>query len=132
MLSLFICFTTYTCYKTWVFIHIEQKMFKVKNICWAKKQTKKKPYSVFSSVKEGRSNFTEQKYNKYCLSSVTNTNNYSDEFMFMLWFSHQVVPDSSQPRGAHHASLSLIISWSLPKFVCIYSVMPYSAFNTML
>lgn len=54
--------------KTWVFIHIEQKILKAKTYVEQKSKQKKNPYRVFSSVKRGRSNFTEQKYNDYCLS----------------------------------------------------------------
>ena len=45
----------------------------------------------------------------------------------MLLFSHQVISDSATPwTTAHQASLSLTISWSLPKFMFIASVMPSS------
>ena len=45
----------------------------------------------------------------------------------LLLFSHQVVSNSSHATSwtaAHRASLSLTISWSLPKFMPIESVMP--------
>ena len=43
----------------------------------------------------------------------------------LLLFSCQVMPDSVTTwTAAHQASLSLIISWSLPKFVSIESVVP--------
>ena len=46
----------------------------------------------------------------------------------MLLLSHPVVSDSLWPpwTTAHQASLSLTISWSLPKFMFIASVMPSS------
>ena len=47
------------------------------------------------------------------------------KLMLMLLFSHQVVSDSATPWTASHQSfLSLTISWSLPKFMSIESVMP--------
>ena len=45
----------------------------------------------------------------------------------LLLFSHQVVSNSSRATSwtaAHQASLSLTISWSLPKFIPIASMMP--------
>ena len=43
----------------------------------------------------------------------------------LLFFSCPVISNSLQPHG-HQASLSLTISQSLPKFMSIASVMPYS------
>ena len=43
----------------------------------------------------------------------------------LLFFSCPIMSDSLQPHG-HQASLSLTISQSLPKFMSIVSVMPYS------
>ena len=45
----------------------------------------------------------------------------------VLLFSRPVVSDCLQPRGwtaAHQASVSLTISWALPKFMFIVSLMP--------
>ena len=44
----------------------------------------------------------------------------------MLLFRCPVVSNSSQPQGGSQASLSLTVSWSLPKFMFIASVMPSS------
>ena len=43
--------------------------------------------------------------------------------MLLLLFSHQVMSDSLQPHGLQHTSLSLSISWSLPKFISIELVL---------
>ena len=45
---------------------------------------------------------------------------YTYQFFDMLLFSHQVISDSA----ARQASLSLTISWSLPKFMSVELVMP--------
>ena len=43
----------------------------------------------------------------------------------LLLFSHQVISDSATPEtAARQASLTLTISWSLPKFKYIELVMP--------
>ena len=50
----------------------------------------------------------------------------------LLSFSHQLVSNSLRPNGLyvmHQASLSLTISWSLPGFISIESVMPSSHFT---
>ena len=45
--------------------------------------------------------------------------------LMLMLFSHQVVSDSATPwTAAQQSSLSLIISWSLPKFMSIESMMP--------
>ena len=44
----------------------------------------------------------------------------------MLLFSRPVMPNSLWPHGLQHASLSLTISWSLPKFMSIALVIPSS------
>ena len=44
----------------------------------------------------------------------------------MLLFRCPVVSNSSQPQGGSQASLSLTVSWSLPKFMFIASVMSSS------
>ena len=43
-----------------------------------------------------------------------------------ILLSHPAVSDSLRPQGLQHASLFLIISWSLFKFLFIASVMPSS------
>ena len=46
---------------------------------------------------------------------------------YLLLCSHPVVSNSVTPGdAAHQASLSLTISWSLPKFMSIALVMPSS------
>ena len=51
-------------------------------------------------------------------------NVYSIHFVVELLFSCQVMSDSVTPQtAAHQASLSFTISWSLPKFMSIESVM---------
>ena len=44
----------------------------------------------------------------------------------LLLLSHPVVSNSLRPDGLQHATLSLTISWSLPKFMSIALVMPPS------
>ena len=50
--------------------------------------------------------------------------------MFLLLFIHPVVSNTLWSHGfsssAHHTSLSLTISWSLPKFMSVAPVMPSS------
>ena len=46
-------------------------------------------------------------------------------FVLLLLFSHSIASDSLRPHGpAHQASLSIIISQSLPKLTSTESVMP--------
>ena len=48
-------------------------------------------------------------------------------YIFLLLFSCQVVSDSVTPwTAARQASLSLTISWSLPQFMSVASMMPSS------
>ena len=44
----------------------------------------------------------------------------------LLLFSHPVMPNSLWPHGLQHVSLSLTVSWSLPKFMSIALVIPSS------
>ena len=44
----------------------------------------------------------------------------------LLLFSRPVMPNSLWPHGLQHASLSLTVSWSLPKFMSIALVIPSS------